>query len=67
MKVGGRMAHLVATIISPGMIGIGRLKLLIQNIKIDGHTRQQDLGFTLCHIITQFLVLTGIFKFVLIC
>lgn len=67
MKVGGRMAHLVATIISLGMIGIGRLILLTQNIKIDGHIHQQDLGFTLCHIIMQFLVLTGRFKFVLIC
>ena len=66
MKVGGRMAHLVATIIFLGMIGIGRL-ILTRNIKLDGLIHRQDLGFILCHIIMQFLVLTGKFKSVLIC
>jgi hypothetical protein len=67
MKVGGRMAHLVATITSLGMIGIGRPILLTRNIKIDGLIRRQDLGFILCHIIMQFLVSTGRFSFVFIC
>lgn len=62
MKAGGRMAPLVATITSLGMIGIGRLILLTQNIKIGGRTHQQDLGFILCRITMQFLVLTGLYS-----
>jgi hypothetical protein len=62
MKAGGRMALLVATITSLGMIGIGRLILLTRNIKIDGRTHRQDLGFILCRITMQFLVLTGLYS-----
>jgi hypothetical protein len=63
MKVGGRMALLVATITSLGMIGTGRLIHLTRNIETDGHILRQGKGFTLCHTIMLFLVLTGTYLF----